>query len=50
MAFRKVEWHTDSLAKLVDLVPVGVLSGPGAPDPDWARIYVTVKHEVLNVS
>ena len=25
------------LAKVVDLVPFGTLSGPGAPDPDLAR-------------
>ena len=26
------------LAKMVDFVPLGALSGPGAPDPDLARL------------
>ena len=26
-----------TLAKVVDLVPLGALSGPGAPDPDLAH-------------
>ena len=32
--FRKVEWLKKTLAKVVDFVPLGALSGPGAPDPD----------------
>ena len=30
--FRKVEWLKKPLAKAVDLLPLGALSGPGAPN------------------
>ena len=38
------------LAKVVDFVPLGALSGPGAPDPDLARFHIRVKHGILNIS
>ena len=38
------------MAKVVDFVPLGALSGPGAPDPDLARFHIRVKHGILNVS
>ena len=34
--FRNVEWLKKTLAKVADFVPLGALSGPGAPDPDLA--------------
>ena len=33
----------ETLAKVVDFVPRGALSGPGAPDPDLARFLIVVK-------
>ena len=38
------------MAKVVDFVPLGALSGPGAPDPDLATFHIRVKHGVLNIS
>ena len=38
------------LAKVVDLVPLGALSGPGPPDPDLAHFRIEVKHGILNTS
>ena len=38
------------LAKVVDAVPLGELSGPGTPDPDLARFHITVKHGILDIS
>ena len=38
--FRKVEWLKKTLAKVVDFVPLGALSGPGAPDPDLGRFQI----------
>ena len=35
---------------MVDFVPLGALSGPGTPDPDLARVYIKVKHGILNIS
>ena len=35
---------------MVDFVPLGALSGPGAPDPDLARFHIRVKHGILNIS
>ena len=35
---------------MVDFVPLGALSGPGAPDPDLARFHIKVKHGILNIS
>ena len=35
--FQKVEWLQQTLAKVVDFVPLGALSGPGTPDPDLAH-------------
>ena len=35
---------------MVDFVPLGALSGPGAPDPDLARLHIKIKHGILNVS
>ena len=34
---------------MVDFVPLGTLSGPGAPDPDLARFHIRVKHGNLNI-
>ena len=33
---------TNPLAKVVDFVPLGALSGPGAPDPVLARFRIRV--------
>ena len=38
--FRKVEWLKNTLAKVVDFVPLGALSGPGPPDPDLAHFRI----------
>ena len=38
------------LPNVVDFVPLGALSGPGAPDPDLARFHITVEHGILNIS
>ena len=35
---------------MVDFVPLGARSGPGAPDPDLARFHIRVKHGILNIS
>ena len=35
---------------MVDFVPLGALSGPGAPDPDLATFHIRVKHGILNIS
>ena len=48
--FQKVEWLKKPLAKVVDFVPLGALSGPGPPDPDLAQFRIEVKHGILNVS
>ena len=34
---------------MLDFVPLGTLSGPGAPDPDLARFHIKVKHGILNI-
>ena len=34
-------WNTP-LAKVVDFVPLGAISGPGSPDPDLARFHMNV--------
>ena len=36
--------------KVVDLLPLGTLSGPGPPDPDLAQFRIEVKHGILNIS
>ena len=41
-AFRKIGWLKKPLAKVVDLVSLGVLFGPGAPDPDLGRFQIRV--------
>ena len=33
-----------------DFVPLGALSGPGTPDPDFAPFLITVKHGIINIS
>ena len=38
--FARLNGWNIPLAKVVDLVPFGALSGPGAPDPDLARFSV----------
>ena len=38
--FWKVEWLKKTLSKVVDFVPLGAFSGPGAPDPDLARFHI----------
>ena len=38
------------LAKVVDLVLLGLLSGPGPPGPDLAQFRIEVKHGILNIS
>ena len=38
------------LAKVVDFVPLGTLSGPGPPDPDLARFQIEAEHGILNLS
>ena len=38
------------LVKVVDLVPLGALSGPGPPDPDLAQFRIEFKHGILNIS
>ena len=38
--FQKVEWLKKPLAKVVDFVPLGALSGTGPPDPDLARFQI----------
>ena len=48
--FGKLNSSTNPLAKVVDFVPLGALSGPGAPDPDLARFHIRVKHGILNIS
>ena len=35
---------------MVDFVPLGTLSGPGAPDPDLAPFHIRAKHGILNIS
>ena len=35
---------------MVDFVPLGALSSPGAPDPDLAGFHIKVKHGILNIS
>ena len=35
---------------MAHFVPLGALSGPGAPDPDLARFHIRVKHGILNIS
>ena len=40
--FLKFEELKISLAKMIDLVPLGVASGPGAPDVDLARFHIRV--------
>ena len=35
---------------MVDLVPLGALSGPGPPDPDLTQFRIDVKHGILNIS
>ena len=40
--FRKIGWLKKPLAKVVDLVSLGVLFGPGAPDPDLGRFRIRV--------
>ena len=39
-AFRKIGWLKKTLAKVVDFVPLGALSGPGAPDSDLGRFHI----------
>ena len=34
---------------MLDFVPLGALSGPGAPDPDLARFHIRAKHGTLIV-
>ena len=45
-AFRKVGWLNKTLgksaAKVVDFVPLGALSGPGAPDSNLGRFQIRV--------
>ena len=48
--FQSAEWLKKPLAKVVDFVPLGALSGPGAPDPDLTRFHIKVKHRILNIS
>ena len=36
--------------KVVDFVPLGALSGPGAPDPDLAWFHIRFEHGILNIS
>ena len=38
----KFEELKNPLAKMVDLMPLGAFSGPGAPDPDFALFHVRV--------
>ena len=35
-SFERLNGRTIPSAKLIDFVPLGALSGPGAPDPDLA--------------
>ena len=41
-AFQKIGWLKKPLAKVVDFVPLGALSGPGPPDPDLAHFQIRV--------
>ena len=36
--FQRTEWLKKPLAKVVDFELLGALLGPGAPDPDLARL------------
>jgi len=46
--FWKVEWLKNTLAKVVDFVPLGALSGPGPPDPDLARLQIDYKWKIID--
>ena len=48
--FGRLNGRKIPLAKVVDSVPLGALSGPGAPDSDLARCHIKVKHGILNIS
>ena len=48
--FERLNSSKNPLAKVVHFVPLGSLSGPGAPDPDLARFHIRVKHGILNIS
>ena len=37
-----------TLAKVVDLVPLRTLFGPGAPDPDLARFQIDYKLKIID--
>ena len=50
MKNRKFNGRKKPLAKVVDLVPLGALSGPGPPDPDLVQFRIDVKHGILNIS
>ena len=41
-AFRKIGWLKKPLAKVVDLVSLGIPFGPGAPDPALGRFQIRV--------
>ena len=47
---RRLNGWKKPLAKVVDLVPLGTLSGPGPPDPPLAQFRIEVKHGILNIS
>ena len=38
------------MVKVVDLAPLGALSGPRPPDPDFAQFRIDVKPGTLNIS
>ena len=40
--FGRLNSWKNPLATVVDFVPLGALSGPGAPDPDLARFRIKV--------
>ena len=46
----KIEELQNILSEVVDFKPLGALSGPGATNPDLARLSIKVKHGILNIS
>ena len=48
--FRRLDSSKNPVAKVVDFVPLGALSGPGPPDPDVGRFQIEVKNGILKIS